>query len=438
MQEPSISKEEHNTRSYWSSRIFIASWIAYAGFYCCRKNISWTPLPTSSSTFHHGIVSFANLLTLFGLGYALGQFVSGWLADRYGSRSTLLWGGLLSALSTVLISPHMPPILIIALQTINGFGQGFGWPAINKLFSVWFPHRRRAVITAWWSTSYVLGGFLATALASALSTTSLVSITTGLRLAIVVPSFVLLLATGYFYWRVKETPEQAGLHPTNNLSVEELVETSTNKSWMPILRNREIQLLATMYFFLKMTRYALLFWLPLYLVETQHSSKRIALSTASLFELTGFIGALIAAYVSDKLLQNRRYPVGSTMMFLAAFAFLLHPLVSTAGWWALSISISIIGILIYGPDVLMASTAVLDAVPSTQAGRASGYVDGVGSIGQMLSPIVVMQCAHWFGWNSIFNLFVVCSLIAGSLLATRWDSQPNPKASVSRNALSAL
>ena len=372
------------------------------------------------------------------MGYSLGQFTSGWLADRYGSRSTLLWGGLLSVLSTAFISPNLSPLLIIVLQAINGFGQGFGWPAINKLFSIWFVHRGRGIIMAWWSTSYALGGFLATALASALSTTSLVPITTGLRLALIVPSFVLLLTTMYFYWRVKETPEQAGLPLIDNLPAEERNETSTDRTWMPILRNREIQLLAAMYFFLKMTRYALLFWLPLYLVETQHSSKLTALSTASLFELTGFIGALIAAYVSDKLLQSRRYPVGSTMMFLAAFAFLLHPLVSTAGWGALSISISIIGILIYGPDMLMASTAVLDAVPHTQAGRACGYVDGVGSIGQMLSPIVVMQCARWFGWNSIFNLFVVCSLIAGSLLATRWDSQSSPRPSVSRDALSAL
>jgi sugar phosphate permease len=66
---------------------------------------------------------------------------------------------------------------------------------------------------------------------------------------------------------------------------------------------------------------------------------------------------------------------------------------------------------------------VLEAVPPEQSGRASGYVNGIGSLGQALSPLVVTLCTHWFGWNSIFNLFVLCSLIAAGLLAKRWNDK---------------
>ncbi len=194
-------------------------------------------------------------------------------------------------------------------------------------------------------------------------------------------------------------------------------------NWKSVLYNGELQLLATMYFFLKLTRYSLLFWLPIYLIESQHATSRSALKLSSLFELVGFVGALLAAYISDRFLDGRRYPVGATMLFLAAFVFLLHPIISTAGTVAVGISISVIGILIFGPDVLMASTAVLEAVPPEQAGRASGYVNGVGSLGQMLSPLLITLCTRWFGWNSIFNLFVVCSLIAATLLAKCWNNK---------------
>jgi sugar phosphate permease len=324
------------------------------------------------------------------------------LADRYSARSTLVFGGLLSVLCTSVISPGMPVSFIIALQALNGLGQGFGWPAVNKLLSVWFPRGERAVILAWWSTSYALGGFLATALAEGLSTIGSVSIATGARLAIIVPSLILLLAIGYFYLRTKDSPEQVGLHAVNGPSADDAERTSFVRSWKPILHNREIQLLAAMYFFLKMTRYALLFWLPVYLVQTQHASNYAALSTSSLFELTGFIGALVAAYVSDRLLQGRRYPVGATMMFLAAFAFLLHPLVSTASRGAMAVSICAIGMLIYGSDVLMATTAVLDAVPPAQAGRASAYVNGIGSVGQMLC--IRLSNAPFVQLRSVLNL----------------------------------
>jgi hypothetical protein len=140
------------------------------------------------------------------------------------------------------------------------------------------------------------------ALATALSTVEAVSITTGSRLAIVVPCGVLLLTTLFFYWRAKDLPADVGLNPINPQ-----ISPMTNTSgWKQILRNPEIQLLAAMYFFLKLTRYSLLFWLPLYIVETQSSHGGSALTLSSLFELTGFLGAVCASYASERWFGARR------------------------------------------------------------------------------------------------------------------------------------
>ena len=409
---------KQDRRSYWCARIFVAAWIAYAGFYFCRKNIQWTPLPATNT--HAWLGGFADLLMFFSLGYVLGQIAGGWMADRFGARHTLLYGGLLSLSMTAFLAWGPPIAIVMVLQTLNGFGQGFGWPAVNKLFSVWLPRNSLAVGMAWWRTSYALGSFLATAIATALSTVDVIPLETGLRLSLLVPSGVLLVTTCFFFLRTKELPSEAGLDPINS----NLPASLPVRGWKAVLSNREIQLLAAMYFFLKLTRYSLLFWLPVYLIETQHVTGSSALGLSSLFELIGFLGALLAAYISDRLLGHRRYPVGATMLFLAAFVFLLHPVISKGGTGAIAISISVIGILIFGPDVLMATTSVLEAVPPEQAGRASGYVNGVGSLGQMLSPVLVTLCTRWFGWNSIFNLFLFCSLIAASLLVKRWNARP--------------
>jgi len=407
--------------SYWLGRIFVATWIGYAGFYFCRRNIPWTPLPATGHAGHSAadwMSSLAYLLLVFGAGYTAGGVVGGWAADRFGGRRTLLFGGLLSFLSTALLMTPAPVALIMLLQVLNGFGQGFGWPALVKLFSVWMPRRQLAVGMAWWSTSYALGSFLANALATALSTVDTFSISTGSRLSIMVPSILLLATTLYFYNRVRDFPADAGL------VVAEAPTSANGSGWRDVLRNPEIHLLAAFYFFLKLTRYALLFWLPLYILETQHSHGSSALMLSSLFELTGFLGALAASYASERWFGARRYPVGAIMLFLAAFVFLLHPVVSTAGAVATGISISLIGILIFGPDVLMSTIAVIEAVPPAEAGRGSGYVNAVGSLGQMISPVLVAFLSHRFGWNSVFTLFVVCSLIAAALLATRWNGAP--------------
>jgi len=402
-------------RSYWCSRMFVTAWIAYAGFNSCRKLIHWDPFPAAQGSLRQA--QFADLMVFFSFGYVFGQFVAGWAADRYGPRRTLLAGGLLSVVATVALTPGLPLTAFCVLQVLNGFGQGFGWPAISKLFSVWLPRSEWAVGLAWWSTSYVLGSFLVAALSRALSRMSILPANIAFLMPTVAPACILLLTTCFFYIRTRDLPSEVGLEPINTEDTLALMSTG----WGEILRNRDIRLLAAMYFFLKMTRYSLLFWLPLYLIETQHWTERSSFTLSSLLELAGFLGALIAAYTSDRLLEGRRYPVGSTMLYLAAFLFLLHPVIWSAGTTAIGINIGMIGILIWGPDLLMTSAAVLESVPLEQAGRASGFVDGIGSLGQMASPIAITAFVRWFGWNSMFNLFFLCSLIAASLLARNWD-----------------
>jgi sugar phosphate permease len=189
------------------------------------------------------------------------------------------------------------------------------------------------------------------------------------------------------------------------------------RAWRQILTNRKIQVISIAYFFLKMTRYTLLFWLPLYLTSslgyTQHSADHFA----SYFELFGFLGPLVAAYALRRWLGERRMVLGAGMLFALAFICLLHPVLAGSGWFGTAVSISLMGILIYGADVLMSAMAVLDAVPDQLHGRAAGFVNGIGSIGQTLSPFLVTIFVWQFGWTKLFDLFVFFALVAGGVCA---------------------
>jgi sugar phosphate permease len=176
-----------------------------------------------------------------------------------------------------------------------------------------------------------------------------------------------------------------------------------------------------MYFFLKITRYSLLFWMPLYLVQRMQYSESQAGYTSSLFELVGFSGALIAGYVSDRLMNGRRYPVGATMLFLLAAALLMHPVFARLGPVAMGCSISLLGILVYGPDLLMSGPASIDAVSPRHAARAAGIVNGIGSLGQLISAYVVAVIVTRFGWDQLFTFFLLCAVAAGGLLTLKWN-----------------
>jgi sugar phosphate permease len=296
-------------------------------------------------------------------------------------------------------------------------GQGCGWSACLKVLGSWFARKERGTVMAWWGTSYVLGGFLATVFATFAATQMFVAPSLGWRRGFLFPAIILAGAAVWFGLRTRNAPPEVGL-PAH---AEEKEETQDSGSPWQAARTPEVWILAGMYFFLKITRYSLLFWLPLYLVQRMQYGEDWAGYTSSLFELVGFSGALIAGYVSDRLLNGRRYPVGATMLFLLAGWLLIHPVIGRLGPAAMAVSVSMLGILVYGPDLLMSGPASIDAVGSAHAARAAGIVNGVGSLGQMISAYVVAVIVSRFGWDQLFTFFVLCAAAAGGLLTLRWN-----------------
>jgi sugar phosphate permease len=415
--------------SHWRNSAFSSSWLLYAGYYLCRKDVKILQMLPGADP---SLGEVANLLFAFGLAYTIGQFLAGALADIKGARITALIGGLISAVSTgAMVLGHTHRSLLI-LQMFNGFGQGCGFPALAKLLSAWFERRERSTVLAWWSASYSLGGVVATCFAVWCATTPLLFPALGWKRSYLLPSVLLVVLTLYFYITTRDEPKDVDLPP---LSIEDT--SSPQTGWQNVLRHPEIRNIAAMYFFLKMTRYALLFWLPLYLVQTVHYSDVLAGSTSSLFEIFGFVGAVLATFLSNRYFQERRYPVAAIMLFALGFMSLMEPLLSNMGWWASATSISLMGILIYGPDALIVSTAVLETVPHREAGRALAFVNGVGSIGQMFSPYLVTRFAHHYGWDNLFNLLLITSLLSAGIMARKWNHSNSGSTSTPDNAFSA-
>jgi sugar phosphate permease len=137
-----------------------------------------------------------------------------------------------------------------------------------------------------------------------------------------------------------------------------------------------------------MTRYTLLFWLPNYLISDLGYRTVSADHMASYFELFGFLGPLAAGYAVQRYFDQRRMTLGACLLFALAFICLVHPMFAGSSAAGLELSIALMGVLIHGADILVSGMAVLDAVPHELQGRASGFVNAIGSIGQALSPLV--------------------------------------------------
>jgi sugar phosphate permease len=173
-----------------------------------------------------------------------------------------------------------------------------------------------------------------------------------------------------------------------------------------------------------MTRYSFLFWLPLYMTQHLGYALSDAGYTSSLYELVGFVGAIIAGYASEKLFQSRRFPVGVLMLGGLALASLFQPFLAARGHAYNALGISIIGIMTYGVDTLMSGAAAQDVGSAKAAATASGFIDGVGHLGEIISPFLVAGITSRFGWDVLFYIFVAFALAGSAFLVPYWNYIP--------------
>jgi OPA family sugar phosphate sensor protein UhpC-like MFS transporter len=248
-----------------------------------------------------------------------------------------------------------------------------------------------------------------------------------------VPAVVLTLIALSFVLFTRNRPSDVGLAEIAEDDVAGAGSTQDPKSNVGlsskqilsiVLKNPVVWLISLMYFFTKMGRYAIFFWLPLYMVERLGYSLSEAGYTSILYEAVGFVGIVTAGYVSDKLFQARRMPVGALGMWGLAITCLFQPHLAAWSHLGNAIGISLIGFFTYGPDALMSGAAAIDAGSPKAAGLAAGFINGVGSLGQMISGFVVAYIARKLGWDSLFYFFVAIAAIAGSLLAIKWNWAP--------------
>lgn len=388
-------------------RAFAISWLAYFGYYLCRKNFS-VLMPHLKSETGMSSTDLAHVLFAYSVMYALGQFAMGRVADRIGSRRLAGAGMLLSALMSSLIA--WPPWIgvtgvLILILGINGGAQATGWPSVLKLTRDWFPVENRGVWLGWWSTHLVVGGFAGTWLASR-------CVEVHWTFGAWVPGVVLSGIAIVFMLVARDKPRAI-----------------REEAAVPLKITTPLVAIAMMYFCVKLTRYAFLFWLPLYMTEHLGYEKPQAGYSSSVFELVGVLGALGAGYVSERM-GGARFSVGSLMMVVLAGLCATYPAVSAAGYTANLVWIGLIGMFTFGPDTLMAAAALQDCVPPESTASAGGFVNGVGSLGQIVSPYAVAYLSTRYGWGTLFTFVAVVVLCGALVLATQWVRVPKQKEEV--------
>jgi sugar phosphate permease len=410
-----------DSRKLEKSRIFAITWITYAGFYFCRKNLSIV-LPMLHGMPGMGNFELADIVFGYSLLYAIGQFGCGFLSDYFGPGKVVGTGLVLVVGSNIFMGLHASPLWLLAFACINGVGQSTGWSGLVKMMASWFSSHQRGIVMAWWGTNYIFGGFLATAFATWVVAQHMIAPQLGWRRGFLFPAFILLVITVGFFVFAKDSPEELPGSAEATRAIRK--DRSSWSDLAALLRSRSIWTIGSAYFFLELFRYALMFWLPFYMVNHLQYSLQTSGYVSSLYELAGIAGALLAGYVSDRFMQSRRAPISAIMLCGLGIVAMGQLTLAKHGILGAAIAVSLAGVLSYGPDTLLSGAAAQDIGEVKAAATASGLIDGIGHLGALFSPYLVVYVSGHYGWDRLFLVFAAAAFVAAAALIPVWDLRP--------------
>eukprot|EP00037_Helgoeca_nana_P006437 m.59289 g.59289 ORF g.59289 m.59289 type:complete len:510 (-) comp17324_c0_seq1:98-1627(-) len=412
--------------SYGAISVFALTYICYATIYFTRKPYSVVK-KSAGADLNLEKSDLGLIDTAFLAMYALGQLTMSSLGDKYGPRIVLAGCFTVSAVVSILFSLSTDLGTLLVLMGINGLAQALLFPLCVKALNPWLPSERRGVALGVWTTSQQVGGVLSTALAGYLA------LHQGWRKAIELPAYVVVASALALFLYLREPPQlRVKLRATPEPSVAQgdsatVAHPSQHGRFLEAAAIPGLLNLGASYFFVKLARYTLLFWLPFYLGEEHGFIESDAAYLSTLFDVGGVAGSLVCGYVSDKVLRGNRLLVVGPCCVATGALLVMYPTVSHWGSGVNCGMLFLIGFFIAGPDSVLGGAATADACERQGAihllTTAGGISNGMGSLGSMAQGPVSSAAISRFGWPGLFRLLGALCLCGSAMLTPQMKDE---------------
>jgi len=386
---------------------FGLTWLSYATYYFGRKGISVSK-KTIASQLGEGVL--VGVDTVYLAAYAIGQAISGYWGDRIGAARLIGFGMLLSAGCCAAFGAGSLAVIFLIAFGVNGLAQSTGWPGNVKAMAEWTPPAERGAVMGIWATCYQAGGIAATAFAAIMLRQY------GWRAAFWGPALVLLVVGVLVIVLLKPGPLAGSISRTSTAEEIAAHREERKLAQRHVLRQPIVYFYGASYFFIKLIRYSLLFWLPYYLETSLGYSSYWAGMASTSFDAGGILGTIALGWVSDRYrgLSRSAWSVLSLLglaVALVMYAQLggIHPFVNVT-------VMALVGALLFGPDALLSGAGAQDAGGARGAAIAAGTINAIGSLGAVLQELVTRTVSKRFGWNGLFYAFVGFALLAALTL----------------------
>ncbi|MDO8541257.1 MAG: phosphoglycerate transporter protein PgtP [Opitutaceae bacterium] len=421
-------------------QVFTGIFVGYAGFYLVRNNLALAIPDILKQPLGYTKTQLGWAMSGLSVAYGLSKFIMGSVSDRSNPRWFMSLGLLLTAAVTfsfgTISAIYGSLFAIIALQTLNGWCNGMGWPPCGKTMVHWWSTKERGRVVSIWNVAHNVGG----ALVAVFAGWAVVhfhdwhaTFYFNAAIAVLIAGLIILL--------VRDTPQSCGLppievykndYPPDYGAAHERTFTAREIFFDYVLNNKFLWAIAIANAFVYFVRYGVVNWIPTYLQMAKGFSFKESGFAWTAFEFAGIPGTILCGFISDKVFKARRAPATILFMLLTLAGLIVYGLNGHGPLWIDIASLIAIGFFIYGP-IMMIGLHALDLVPKKAAGTAAGFTGFFGYFfGSAPSGAGVGWIADKWGWNGVFITMIGCCLLAMVFSAMTLGHRTTSNENVSR------
>ncbi|MFD2257067.1 MFS transporter [Luteolibacter algae] len=360
---------------------------------------------------------FGWILSIFTLGYALGQTPSGILADRHGPRK-LLTGviGLWSVLTAVTAS-GFNFISMMVIRFLFGASEAGAFPGMARATLNWFPVKERGLVTGINFSASRLGG------AAALPLMVWLIEAAGWKGSFHILGGIGVIFAIVWFLLFRDTPEEA-----KNISGKErdyIIEhrQKINRSadapevgFGQLVSDRNVILLMAQYFCSNFTFFFCLSWLFKYVKDTYGLAAADTALLAALPLLGGAAGNWFSGWLVDRLYQSKGVTISRRIPAIVGFVLATAGLLLSLQMATAFPAVICLTIAVFGADMTLASSwSCCVDIGGKSSGAVSGTMNMAGNLGSFATSLAFPYLLAWFGSTTPF-FFIAASLNAAAVI----------------------
>ncbi|MGN6554576.1 MAG: MFS transporter [Verrucomicrobiota bacterium] len=352
--------------------------------------------------------AYANVVNIFLVAYTIAYLVSGRIADRIGTRASMMLFVAWWSVSNMLTAAAQGVRSLSSFRFLLGLGEAGVWPAASKAVSEWFPAKERALAIGLYTMGATIGATVAPYLVIPLATHAYhesapivahwLGQGTGWRLAFILTGAAGLMWLVPWLWLYRQ-PRESKLISEKELKVIDDAVAAENPadsaaanawSWKQVLLFRGTWLLLLGRLITDPVWYFYQFWFPKYLSSDRHFSQEQLKITWIIYAAAG-VGSLVGGWLSGRFVKRGVAPVASRMWVMLGCACLmpLSPFIAKVSGMNLAMTFTVFTVLASLAWLINISSLVVDVVPKHSLGTVFSVVATGSTIGGIIMNMLV-------------------------------------------------